>query len=309
MKRITIISLLLFVFSASNSQAQIALEFFTAKEGYEVALKTAKQNVTNPKLVNIITINSGFSLSNLGTFYGEYKYSGEDIGKSNIWLYTFSPDGDQSNSYQVVGIKSFLVGGIVSYPLSTQFDFTEYGVNFAFDKYIDVDAMLDSDEFTKGLLEDELFDEFQNLMDGENINVIGIGAVKDSFSCVKKDKISWMRYLQVVNELGVATEHTLCCATDYDNINNLACTEHLSILDDYSVSNISIFPTPAKDFVTIYNPAEELINSVSIYDINGQIILTFTEVEEIDISTLAVGNYYVCFELGSKKIFRSLIKN
>ena len=294
--KIFIISLLIFTFAAANLQAQM-LGFFTAKEGLSSAAELANQNVVNPKLVSILTFNAVFSVGGFGSFTGEFKYSGNDIGKANVWLYTFSPEGDPTNLFQVAVV--YTLQTFIS--LEAEVDLTEYGADFAYNKYVDTATMLDSDEFTAGLIADTLFEHFPDpCYFPYCLNVIGIATVVSDFSCVEKDKISWIRYLIALDE-----DKELCCRTDFDDIDNLTCYDYSSILEDYSVSNISIYPSPAKDFVSIFNPDAEIITSIS-YDINGKMLSISNNTETIDVSALATGKYYICFELGNKKIFRAL---
>jgi hypothetical protein len=301
-KNIITISLVIVIFSAVNSQAQI-LGFFTAKKGLNSATELANSILINPKLVNIITANLPFQIAGFDLlFYGEYKYSGDSIGMANMWLYTFSPEGDPTSLFQVIVVDAF----DVLYPFQIEFDFADYGVEFALDKYIDTNTMLDSDEFTEGLTTDTLFESFQTWLDYGVGNIIGIGAVIDDFKCLEKEKIYWMRYMQCYFTPESSLEY--CCVTDYDNINNLVCDSIYNSIEDHLISNISIFPTPTKNFINIFNPADEIINSISIYDVNGKILLVSTNnFTSIDVSVLTTGNYYVCFEVGKKKIFRSLI--
>ena len=295
--KILVTSLVIFAFTAVRSHAQ--LEFFTAKEGLNVATASA-QILSNPKLVNIFAASMTFTVGGLGTFDTEYQYSGNDIGKSNLWLYTFSPEGDPTSSVQFA-VVSFMQTFI---PLAVDIDFADYGVEMAYDKYIDTATMLDSDEFTLGLVANPLFDTCQVLIQhSTTFNAIGIGAVKGlDFIGIEDDSIYWMRFLRTPNlEIG--------CRSDFDNIANLDCMMLTSIAEDYSASNISIFPNPATNIVNILNPDAEPITSVSIYDISGKILLIVnsTNTESIDITSLATGNYYICFEIGNRKIFRSLI--
>lgn len=66
---------------------------------------------------------------------------------------------------------------------------------------------------------------------------------------------------------------------------------------DYEFSNrFMIFPNPSSDFITITNKDEILIKSVTVYNIMGQPVRTFSstfDTKVLDISNLASGNYVV----------------
>ncbi|MBC8644709.1 T9SS type A sorting domain-containing protein [Flavobacterium lindanitolerans] len=66
---------------------------------------------------------------------------------------------------------------------------------------------------------------------------------------------------------------------------------------DYEFSNrFMIFPNPSSDFITITNKDEILIKSVTVYNIMGQPVRTFSstfDTKVLDISNLASGNYVI----------------
>jgi hypothetical protein len=232
-------------------------------------------------------------------FKGEFIYSGDSIGMANGWLYVFVDERYPGTLYQL-GLLN-MMGSYMAMPVD-DFDLLGgMGIDLARNKFIDTDAMLDSDEFAKALAIDPMFGKFQTQLQYDCMNLISVGAFADNFGCANKEEVIWMRYLI---PLGSASE--LCCKMDYNDA-TLSCIDYASILEDYSTSNISVFPSPTKDFINISNPENEIINSISIYDVEGKILLISNNKASIDVSLLPTGNYFICFEVNNKKVFRSLI--
>ncbi len=95
--------------------------------------------------------------------------------------------------------------------------------------------------------------------------------------------------------------------------------DEIYILEDLTVTstsnlneqNISIFPNPANESLTIVQ--NNLNHDISIYDISGKLIQTFstdnTEQIQLDISNLKTGIYFVKLPFEHKNIIRRFIKN
>ena len=297
MRKIIIVLMSIFISWTISLQAQW-LEFYTAKEGLTYATTTASNTLINPKLVNISAANVSYQYMGM-TIVGEYKYSGDSIGMANFWLYTFSPDGDPYSFHQVLILK---IMGTYTYIPMEYFDFSVYGISFEPGKYIDTATMIDSDEFTLALSENIWFDSCQNLLNDPMVfSAVGIAAM-NGFDFLDNSKVHWLRILRTMDvEIG--------CKSDFDNVENLECGNTI-ILDEYSTSSVDIFPSPASNIVNISNPENEVINSISIYDVNGKMLfIPIDNYSSIDVSKLVTGNYFICFEIGNKKIFRSVIKN
>jgi len=70
-----------------------------------------------------------------------------------------------------------------------------------------------------------------------------------------------------------------------------------------------VFPNPAADYLLVSNSAELKITNIEIFDIAGNLIsVVSTDNTVIDISNLFTENYFICFTVDNKKVYRSFIK-
>ncbi len=73
--------------------------------------------------------------------------------------------------------------------------------------------------------------------------------------------------------------------------------------------NVTYFPNPARDFVVI--SAEEQVEAVSIFDLNGQRVYSermSDNQRRIDVSTLPAGTYFIKVKIGEREGVAKLIK-
>jgi hypothetical protein len=86
--------------------------------------------------------------------------------------------------------------------------------------------------------------------------------------------------------------------------------------DDASASSLpaySLFPNPAKNIVTITLPASALPSVISVFDMNGKIVLrknlnSNSTSEQINISGFAAGMYRVVWQQKEKQYSWKLLK-
>jgi len=76
----------------------------------------------------------------------------------------------------------------------------------------------------------------------------------------------------------------------YDNI--IMGTGDLST-PDYSKAELKIHPNPAEDFVSVQLPSEIEVENISVYNIIGQQLISTTSTENIEISDLSYGTYFI----------------
>ncbi len=73
--------------------------------------------------------------------------------------------------------------------------------------------------------------------------------------------------------------------------------------------NISIFPNPVSDYLSIKNSGNYKIQKIDIYNSNGQLIYSSKPQESINLSNFEIGIYYVKLELdNNQKITKKIIK-
>ena len=269
------------------------------KEGLEVAKGVV--TIPNPKLVNILTFNGDFFTQALGNLKVEFIFEGNNIGKANMWAYTFVDANDVNTSSLIVAIKTILAPTIVAFPLDTNFGDL---ANFSFTETLDLDKLVNSDEFAKKLIEDSFYSKMKNAC-LENCNyIIGVASVEnETNNCLQAQKISWFIILE-----RISTKARFCCEAAYNDVSVLSCEEYGGIVEKPNEIPINIFPTPTNNVVTINNPNELLISDITIYDLLGNKIAEIApDATEINVSDLLAGNYFICFTVGNKKLYRSLI--
>ena len=99
-------------------------------------------------------------------------------------------------------------------------------------------------------------------------------------------------------------------ADDVFMIDDITFGEFASLsTSNVSISDVSVYPNPAKDFVNI--SAGEKIDSATIYDLTGRIVKRSNPNKEIfnfNISDLSNGVYLVKLNAGDKESTVKLIK-
>jgi subtilisin-like proprotein convertase family protein len=100
---------------------------------------------------------------------------------------------------------------------------------------------------------------------------------------------------------------------------NAECEFTLTVIDNLGTQNtsalrtIKVFPNPANDVITLSNPQNINLRSVSIYDMTGRLIITkdlqaATQESTVDISALQSGNYLLFIKSTYGQITKQLLK-
>jgi hypothetical protein len=77
----------------------------------------------------------------------------------------------------------------------------------------------------------------------------------------------------------------------YDNV--VITTGNLSTEKPVQSESITVFPNPANNKVSVNIPNATIVDSVAIYNITGQKVLTTANTQNIDISSLSAGTYFI----------------
>lgn len=86
---------------------------------------------------------------------------------------------------------------------------------------------------------------------------------------------------------------------------NAAC--NLLNTQEFSLGQLSIFPNPVKDVLTIRS--ENSIDAIKIYNNLGALILESNYIENLPVSNLKNGLYFIELSSGSKKVTKKIVKN
>ncbi len=86
-----------------------------------------------------------------------------------------------------------------------------------------------------------------------------------------------------------------------------------SVLDEELKTSVSIFPTTANDIITIKNNSDKGLNKISIYDLNGKVVLqqeldNLKGIKTINVSNLSSGLYFVELNTEKAKVVKKMIK-
>ncbi len=77
----------------------------------------------------------------------------------------------------------------------------------------------------------------------------------------------------------------------------------------YAKEEIKIHPNPAEDFISLQLPSETEIENISIYNIIGQKLISTTSTENIQVSNLTPGAYFIKItDTNTQKITKKMIK-
>ena len=101
--------------------------------------------------------------------------------------------------------------------------------------------------------------------------------------------------------------HLLCYHVDDDVIfvNPEYNTCDIDEIEENNVENgVNIYPNPANDIVKILNINDLSINKIEITDITGRILMSLGNVEEINVSNLPNGQYFIKISDGESTVIR-----
>ena len=316
MKRVIISVLLAVLFGTSTSYSQL-IDFFAIPEGVEIATSAAAGagGVPNPQLVSVVTINTEYDLAVYGQVRLEFLFEGSEVGKSNLWIYTFVSADDATVTASIGVIKLAGIGMMLPLTgfetLLENFSFTIPAFSSAHP--LNLTHLATGEEFARKVVENQYYSEQQGIcpmLEAQGTPcsyIIGVATVATEYHCMPSEETGWFKILRTDNAIGRYDEY--CCFAPYDDVNSLNCSKrYIGIAEMEEAISIQVFPNPATTTVTISNPDEYLISGISIYDVLGNRIFEIAaDAREINISNLPAGNYYIGFTVGSRKFYRSLI--
>jgi len=86
--------------------------------------------------------------------------------------------------------------------------------------------------------------------------------------------------------------------------------DNVLTVDENELLSLSVFPNPAKDNISIETPNNVTVQSVSIINVAGKRISTSISNNNIDVSTLSSGIYFLEIEVADdQRVIRKFIKN
>ena len=284
--------------------------YFTMRQGLEVAKEKAKEVMENPIWVAVSAEHySSVTLENGVTIQNEIINDGEKIGSAIFWDYIFREKGNSEQLPIAITVIELTTGEFVVAKYQEWYSSTSEFISYL--EPIDEEKAVDSDEFAASLISPYL----QNPAYLEHtIMSLQIYSYSEGFAycfLAEEDGIDWWSEIEVRYNYTPNWYEYLCCYAPYSDVSEINC-EFLwgAVKENADNIPISIFPTPATSIVTISNPEELLISSITVYDILGNKIADISaNATEINISNFVAGNYFICFTVGNKKIYRSLVVN
>ena len=111
----------------------------------------------------------------------------------------------------------------------------------------------------------------------------------------------------IVRDIQFASENVGYALTDEKIYKTINAGEVLGVEDRETINGITVFPNPASNFVSVNNENGDL-ESVQLIDLTGRILKSVNQnFENIDISKIASGNYFLRIESYEGTITRKLI--
>ena len=94
-------------------------------------------------------------------------------------------------------------------------------------------------------------------------------------------------------------------------ITNTVSTEITTVLSnpEFETTDIKVYPIPANDQVFIQKSNQQEILDITLYALNGSMLLHQKEKEIIDISSIAKGVYFLKIATNKGEIVKKIIKN
>ncbi|MBR3090877.1 MAG: T9SS type A sorting domain-containing protein [Bacteroidetes bacterium] len=312
-KTILLFSLFMILFS----RVELFSADYTAYEGYQLIkaqMESEFYDLSNVNLIAVMAgINSTFDIGNGMMFDMITHFEGEDIGKSNFWIYYINYKEDDYNTF-LVGLCAYIYGMPIVQVTPLDEETMEAGDFPSAQKFINLTEENDSPVFIKKLVETSNFVEsIPELYDtprsaGLVFSYISAEDLKIEFPF--QDAPYWQASS---NNLVENIEKTCILLADENIINNdVQCFE--AVYEDENESilennvDISIYPNPVVENINITIP-EELKNnvtSIQLFDANGS-LLDNINTYNYNVSNLANGTYYICFTINNCKYYRAFI--
>ena len=307
MKRILLLfSLFAILFSRSES----VFADYTAYEGYQLVLAQMEAEKYDLAKVNLVTIlttpNVPLNLGNGQKFYIKMSFEGEDIGKSNYWMYYINyKDKDLDDYYY--GILIYVYGKPIV-------QITQVKPNKLDNVFIELTEEIDSPIFVKKLVETTAFvDNMQEIEVGDENRTNALLFTHlhpDNYSTSIPDKEADYWIATLVDKIEKTESNCLLLADENIINNTIECFEINNNEEGILENNvdISIYPNPVVENINIAVP-EELKNNVSsiqLFDVNGS-LLDNINTYNYNVSNLANGTYYICFTINNCKYYRAFI--
>lgn len=158
------------------------------------------------------------------------------------------------------------------------------------------------------MLNTEIADEVGiNANAGADLSVDGFFNITNDFDTFTTNTLTFTAtntfvvvYIRSLNSVDDATE------VFYDNF---SLVEGVLSVDDFSTSNVKIYPNPANDFINIESNVNE-ITEVALYDILGKKVLSQNKLtnNRLDISNLTRGVYFIKINSNGNSITKKIIK-
>jgi len=136
-----------------------------------------------------------------------------------------------------------------------------------------------------------------NIKNGNNTNISQLHAYGTPFLCIQVDDVNYAN-----NQICDMTDDWGWCK-DFNDVYSEDC-ENLG-LEDTDRLSFSIYPNPAQN--TLFIETQQPIETVKIYNLQGQLV-TKVSTDNIDVSSLASGLYFVQVESNGIIVTKKFIK-
>lgn len=260
-----------------NADAQL-LSPYTAEEGLETAIDFTKSdlNFTTPVITAIATSNQEIDVSGITVNPGMNLTD----GKSEAWVYVILDE--TTNETAVIGVvKIFIAFQALDLSNDGGFEIPEFVTEPITDDWIDTDDLVDD------LASNQSFQNY--------IKTNPTAEPQTTALSVNTSNPLYMNnYPYWINTFG--ENENFICYTDALT-GETDCLILSSVKPIEKVAN-TFSPNPATNSISLIYESNEILTSLKIYDIFGNIVYHSNEINinSIDVSDLANGSYSVVYE-------------
>ena len=79
-------------------------------------------------------------------------------------------------------------------------------------------------------------------------------------------------------------------------------------IDDVSLIGLKVFPNPTSDYFSLsYDNIQTTIKSIDLFDINGRLVKSFTNKQQLDVQAIAKGVYFLKIQLTDHSQFQKKV--
>lgn len=260
----------------------------------------------------VLTVPDGFSENSYIWFSGADSASATRTDYDGLHRVHLSRTDDQIFPYYRCEVKT--QAGV---PIVYECHIDHYNKIIASFTYEQVDTDLENDLYTVQFINNSIYDQYSVPVGSDTVQI-----TPQAFTHVEWDfgdnspRVNSLQPTHVYHEQGffnvlmkVWDNELRCCDSVYYLV-HVDTMNHLSVLD-YAVENVSVYPSPATDYFTIYHGDGAMLKEVQLLDMSGRLLLQ-READDhetaIYVGNLPAGKYVVKVRTAKGIVSKLVIK-